>query len=57
MNENTSGRPRLTSTVNIKAPAIILFFSMTKNLDSMPTILSVLPGSLLREWIATLRSV
>ena len=57
MNENTSNRPWPTSTVNIKAPAIILYFSITKNFDSIPLILSVLPGSLLRECMATLSRV
>lgn len=56
MKENTSGLLWMTSTVKMKAPAMILYFSMTKNLDSIPLILSVLPGSLLSEWIATLRS-
>ena len=53
MNENTSSLPWLTSMVNMKAPAMMLCFSITKNLDSIPTILSVLPGSLLSEWMAT----
>ena len=57
MNENTSGRPGLISTVNINTPATIWCFSITKNFDSMPRILSVLPGSLLRECIATLSRV
>ena len=57
MKENTSGRPWLISTVNMNAPAIMLFFSITKNLDSIPRIRSVRPGSLLREWMATPRRV
>ena len=57
MKENTSGRPWLISTVNMNAPAIMLCFSITKNLDSIPRIRSVRPGSLLREWIATLSRV
>ena len=57
MNENTSGRPWLISMVNINAPAIMLCFSITKNLDSIPRILSVLPGSLLRECMDTLSRV
>ena len=57
MNENTSGFPGLTSMVKMKAPATMLCFFMTKNLDSIPMILSVLPGSLLRECMATLRRV
>ena len=57
MKENTSGRPWLISTVNMNAPTIMLCFSITKNLDSIPRICSVRPGSLLREWIATLSRV
>ena len=57
MNENTSGLPGLTSTVNMKAPAIMSYFSSTKNLDSIPEIRSVLPGSLFSEWMATVMSV
>lgn len=56
MKENTSSLLGMTSTVKMNAPAMILYFSMTKNLDSIPLILSVLPGSLLSEWMATLRS-
>ena len=54
MKENTSGLPGLTSMVNINAPAIILYFLRAKNLDSIPDILSALPGSLFNEWMATL---
>ena len=57
MNENTSGLPGLTSTVNIKAPAIMSYFSSTKNLDSIPAMRSVLPGSLFSEWMAIVMSV